>query len=96
MGDIFDTHFPHPSHQLQTVISYLRGIANQDIDTLVSQLTDDHQYEWIARGFDKLGPRIKNREQTEQLYSSLFGNFVKDYKVRIQRIPNLLTSYTII
>jgi len=84
MTDTFDTNFPNPSPQLQTVIAYLRAVASQQAGPVFDLLTDDHQYEWIARGFDHLGPRIKDRAQTEQFYTGLFGKFVKNYKYTVK------------
>jgi hypothetical protein len=45
-------------------------------------VTEDHQYEWVAGGFDALGPRIKNRSETEQFMSAMFGKVLKNYQVR--------------
>jgi len=76
----FSSLFPSPSPQLRTVITYLCGIKDQDIDTVLSQITQDHQYEWIASGFDHLAPRIKNRAQTEEFFRKLFHTAFEDYQ----------------
>jgi hypothetical protein len=77
----FTALFLFPSPQLQTVIAYLCAIADQDLPVVLAQLTDDHVYEWIARGFDHLGPRVKDRKTTEAFFEGMFGKFLSDYRV---------------
>ena len=80
--DVFAALFPNPSPQLRTVIAYFRGVMKQDAQACLSLVTDDHQYEWIARGFDSLGARVKTRAQTQEFMETLFGKWVKNYTVR--------------
>src|ERR1700744_4457941 len=77
----FRVAFPNPSPQLQTCINYLSGIGDQDLQRVLDQLTEDHSYEWIAKGFDFLGPRFKDRKQTEDFFGKNFGNMITDYRV---------------
>jgi hypothetical protein len=73
--------FPNPSPQLRTVLNYLNAVSDQDVDQVFLYVTDDYEYHWVAPGFDALGPRVKNKEQTREFFESIKG-FVKDFKVR--------------
>lgn len=73
--------FQNPSPQLETVLSYLKAVSDQNPDEILTYLADDAEYHWITPGFDALGPRVKNKEQTRTYYTAISGAFVKDFKV---------------
>ncbi|KAJ7033139.1 hypothetical protein C8F04DRAFT_1105247 [Mycena alexandri] len=75
--------FPNPSPQLQTVLAFLKGVQEQNPEAMFSHLTDDVEYHWVPPGFDVLGPRIKNRKQTEEWLRGVCGTFIKDFKTVI-------------
>ncbi|KAJ7234413.1 hypothetical protein C8J57DRAFT_1249189 [Mycena rebaudengoi] len=76
--------FPNPSPQLQTVLSFLEAVKDQHPDDILSHLTEDVKYHWVTPGFEALGPRVKNKEQTKQFFTGVKGTFVKDFKFIIQ------------
>ncbi|KAJ8088031.1 hypothetical protein PM082_013582 [Marasmius tenuissimus] len=68
------------SAQLRTVLRFLKGIRDQNAQAILEQLSDDIEYSWIAKGFDQIAPRVKDRKETEAFFTRfLGGNFVKDY-----------------
>jgi hypothetical protein len=73
--------FPNPSPQLQTVLAFLKAVSDQNPDDTISHLTEDAEYHWVTPGFDALGPRVKNKEQTKAFFTQVSGTFVKDFKV---------------
>ncbi|KAJ7154771.1 hypothetical protein C8R46DRAFT_1041762 [Mycena filopes] len=42
-------------------------------------MTDDVEYHWVPPGFDTLGPRVKNRAETEKWFRGVCGTFIKDF-----------------
>jgi len=72
--------FPNPSPQLETVLAYLQAVSDQRPDEILSHLTDDAEYHWVTPGFDALGPRVKNKEETRAFFTAVRGTFVKDFK----------------
>ncbi|KAJ7142154.1 hypothetical protein C8R43DRAFT_1109304 [Mycena crocata] len=72
--------FSNPSPQLQTALAFLKAVSEQKPDDLVLYLTDDAEYHWVTPGFDVLGPRVKNKEQTKEFFTKVRGTFVKDFK----------------
>src|ERR1700744_1758435 len=77
----FRAAFPNPSPQLQTCIDYLVAIGDQDLPKILSLLTEDHKYEWVARGFESFGPRVKDKKQTEAFFEASLGKMFVGYRV---------------
>ncbi|KAJ7437998.1 hypothetical protein B0H11DRAFT_2105948 [Mycena galericulata] len=76
--------FLNPSAQLQTVLAFFEAFCDQNPDEILSRLSDDIEYHWVPPGFDALGPRVKNKEQTREFFTKTCGTFVKDFKWIIQ------------
>ncbi|KAF7330979.1 hypothetical protein MVEN_02438000 [Mycena venus] len=76
--------FTNPSPQLQTVLAFLKAVSDQNPDEMLLHLTDDVEYHWVTPGFDALGTRVKNKEQTKEFFTKVSGTFVKDFKYIIQ------------
>lgn len=80
----YDTlmEFTNPSPQLQTVLAFLQAVTDQIVDDMLKHVSDDFEWHWVTPGFDMLGPRVKNKEQTRDFFTRFGNSFVKDFKVR--------------
>ncbi|KAJ7154768.1 hypothetical protein C8R46DRAFT_1356770 [Mycena filopes] len=76
--------FPNPSPQLQTVLAFLKGVSGQKPEEIFLHLADDAEYHWVTPGFDALGPRIKNWNETKDFFTKVSGTFVKDFEFIIE------------
>ena len=74
--------FPKPSPQLETVLAFLKAVADQNPDEIISYMTDDAEYHWVTPGFEALGPRVKDKKEAREFFAAVSGTFVKDFKVR--------------
>lgn len=87
---------------METALAFVQALSDQDGDKIMSQLSDDLEFHWVLPGFDALGPRVKNKEQSEKFYRSLCGTLVTDFKVdstseslRRDVLTSLRSSFTI-
>jgi len=85
------------SAQLRTVLRFLKGLCDQNAQAVLGLFTDDIEYSWVAKGFDQVGPRVKDRKETEAFFTRfLGGNFVKDYRVSVCRHTNRVWKINVI